>query len=126
MDQRNRQRMIERDDRGEVIGIRFHTRSAAPMDLPAEVVRPYYAAHREFCRLMMSAENQVSFRLQAGESVLFDNHRVLHSRTEFEDPQRFLQICNVDRESFHQRLRLQADKLGLAAEADMVLAAGVS
>lgn len=126
MDQRNRQRMIERDDRGEVVGVRFHTRSAGPMDLPAEVVKPYYAAHRELCRLMMSSENQVSFQLQSGESVLFDNHRVLHSRTEFRDRARFLQICNVDRESFHQRLRLLADKLGLDEEAGMVLAAGVS
>ncbi len=95
------------------------------MDLPAEVVKPYYAAHRELCRLMVAEENQVSFQLQAGQSVLFDNHRVLHSRTEFSDPERFLQICNVDRESFHQRLRLLADKLGLVAEAGMVLAAGV-
>lgn len=126
LDQRNRQRMIERDDRGEVIGIRFHTRSAGPMDLPADRVKPYYAAHRELCRLMMSDENQVSFQLQAGESVLFDNHRVLHSRTEFQDPERFLQICNVARESFHERLRLLADKLGFPAEANMVLAAGVS
>ncbi len=126
LDQRNRQRMIERDDRGEIIGIRFHTRAAGPMDLPADIVKPYYAAHRRFCRMLLAAENQVSFRLQAGDSVLFDNHRVLHSRTAFRDPERFLQICNVARESFHQRLRLLADRLGFHAEADQVLAAGVS
>ncbi|MDH3763777.1 MAG: TauD/TfdA family dioxygenase [Gammaproteobacteria bacterium] len=126
LDQRSRQRMIERDDRGEVIGIRFHTRAAGPMDLPADMVQPYYAAHRELCKLMISDKNQVNFQLQAGDSVLFDNHRVLHSRTEFQDPERFLQICNVARESFHERLRLLADRLGFPAEAGMVLAAGVS
>ena len=126
LDQRNRQRMIERDDRGEVIGIRFHTRSAGPLNLPADMVHSYYAAHRALCNLMLSPENQVKFQLQAGESVIFDNHRVLHSRAEFTDPRRFLQICNVARETFHQRLRLLADRLGYPVEAGMVLASGVS
>ena len=75
---------------------------------------------------MLSPENQVKFQLQAGESVIFDNHRVLHSRAEFTDPRRFLQICNVARETFHQRLRLLADRLGYPVEAGMVLASGVS
>ena len=126
LDQRNRQRMIELDDRDEVIGIRFHTRSAGPLDLPADLIKSYYSAHQALCDLMMSAGNQVRFQLQAGESLLFDNHRVLHARTEFSDPERFLQICNVARETFHERLRLLAEKLGFPAEADMVLAAGVS
>ena len=38
----------------------------------------------------------------------------------------FLQICNVARETFHERLRLLAAQSGYADEADMVLAAGVS
>ena len=56
---------------------------------------------------------------------MFDNHRVLHARTEFSDGQRHLQICNVARETYHERLRLLAASLGLYDEADMVLAAGV-
>lgn len=118
--------MIVLDDRDEVIGIRFHTRSAGPLDLPADLVKPYYAAHQTLCELVMSPGNQARFQLQAGESVLFDNHRVLHACTDFSDPQRYLQICNVARETFHERLRLLAEKLGYHAEADMVLAAGVS
>lgn len=126
LDQRTRQRMISLDDRGEVIGVRLHTRSAGPMDLPTDLVKPYYAAHRELCRLMMSPENQLEFQLRAGDCVLFDNYRVLHSRTEFSGPERFLQICNVDRETFHERLRLLADRLGYVEEANMVFAAGLS
>lgn len=126
LDQRGRQRMIALDDRGEVIGIRVHTRAAGPMDLPADLVKPYYAAHRSFCALMISPENQFQFQLQAGEAVMFDNHRILHARAEFRDPQRFLQICNVGRETFHERLRLLATKLGFADESNMVLAAGMT
>ncbi len=125
LDQRSRSRMIERDDRGRVVGIRFHTRAAGPLDLPADRVKPYYAAHRRFCELVSAPENQLCFRLETGDSVMFDNHRVLHARTEFSDGQRHLQICNVARETYHERLRLLAASLGLYDEADMVLAAGV-
>jgi gamma-butyrobetaine dioxygenase len=126
LDQRARQRMIALDDRNEVVGIRVHTRSAGPMDLPTALVKPYYAAYRAFCELMMAPEYQLQFQLQAGEAVLFDNHRVMHARTDFADSRRFLQICNVDRETFHERLRLLAAQLGYFDEANMVLAAGVT
>lgn len=125
LDQRSRSRMIERDDRGRVVGIRFHTRAAGPLDLPGDRVKPYYAAHRRFCELVSAPENQLRFRLEAGDSVMFDNHRVLHARTEFSDGERHLQICNVARETFHERLRLLAASLGFDDEADMVLSAGV-
>lgn len=126
LDQRARQAMIVLDDRGAVVGIRFHTRAAGPLDLPADIVKPFYAAHRRFCELIFDPAHQLRFRLQAGEAVLFDNHRVMHARAAFGDPERHLQICNVDREVFHERLRLLAAKLGHPGEADQVLAAGVS
>jgi gamma-butyrobetaine dioxygenase len=117
--------MIALDDRGEVTGIRVHTRAAGPLDLPGDLVESYYRAHQAFCELMLSPEFQLRFQLGAGESVMFDNHRVLHARAEFGDPRRFLQVCNVGRETFHERLRLLAAGLGYDAEANMVLAAGM-
>ena len=126
LDQRARLRMIALDDRGEVIGIRVHTRAAGPLDLPSDVVVPYYRAHQAFCERMMSPEFQLRFQLDAGDSVMFDNHRVLHARAEFSDPRRFLQICNVSRETFHERLRLLAAELGCRDEADRVMTAGVA
>ena len=126
LDQRCRQPMIALDDRGEIIGIRLHTRAAGPLNLPADVVKLYYAAHRRLCGLLFDPANQARFQLGAGDAVLFDNHRVLHARAAFSDPLRHLQICNVARETFHEQLRLLADKLGFEAEADQVLAAGVS
>jgi len=124
IDERTRQRMFVVDDRGEVTGIRIHTRAAGPLTLPPEKVEPYYAAHHRLSQLMMSAQNQIQFRLNAGDTVLFDNHRVLHARTDFTDPERFLQICNVPRESFHQCLRTLARKLGHYAESEMILCSG--
>ncbi len=126
LDQRGRQPIITLDDRGEITGIRLHTRAAGPLNLPADVVKPYYAAHRRLCALLFDPANQARFQLGAGDAVLFDNHRVLHARAAFGDDQRHLQICNVARETFHERLRLLADKLGYQTEADQVLAAGAA
>ena len=125
VDERTRQPMIKLDDRGEVVGVRIHTRAAAPMTLPADIVEAYYAAHHRLSELMMSPDNQVRFLLNAGDTAIFDNHRVLHARADFTDPERFMQICNVPRESFHERLRLLARKLGHHHEAHMILCSGV-
>ena len=124
IDERTRQPMFELDDRGEVTGVRIHTRAAGPLTLQAEQVESYYAAHHYLCQLMMSADNQVKFLLNSGDTVMFDNHRVLHARTDFTDPERLLQICNVPRESFHERLRLLARKLGCIDESEMILCCG--
>ena len=126
IDERTRQRMFVLDDRGEVVGVRIHTRAAGPLALPPRKLEAYYAAHHRLSALMMSADNQIQFRMNAGDSVLFDNHRVLHARTDFTDPQRFLQICNVSREGFHQNLRLLARKLGFAGEGEMILCSGAA
>ena len=126
IDQRTRAPVLVLDDAGALVGFRFHTRTAAPLDLPAELIEPVYAANHRLSALMTAAENQVRFSLAPGEAVLFDNHRVMHSRRPFDDPERFLRICNVSRDSFHQRLRLLATELGYPEEADQVLAAGVT
>lgn len=126
LDQRARQRVFSLDDRGEVVGVRIHTRSAGPLDIEPEKVEPYYCAYQQLCSLMTSAENQIHFRLESGDTVLFDNHRVLHARQTFSDPNRLLQICNVPRESFHEQYRLLAGNLGYSEEADMILSGGMS
>ena len=125
-DQRAYARMIALDDRGQVVGVRIHTRTSGPMDLPSDIVEPFYAAHHKLSALMMSPANQAQFALGAGDAVMFDNHRVLHARASFTDPERFLQICNVSREGFHERLRLLAAELGFDDEAQQVLASGMA
>lgn len=124
LDQETRVPMFATDDEGEVCGVRIHTRSAGPLDLPVEQVEPYYAAHHRLTQLMMADENQLHIRLQPGYAVLFDNHRILHARTHFTDPNRFLQICSVPREQFHECLRLLLAEQGYVNEARMVLPAG--
>ena len=125
IDQHARVPVLALDDEGGISGVRLHTRASAPLDLPSERVPAYYAAYRRICELVMARPNQIRFVLQAGEAVILDNHRVLHARGGFSDPARFMQLCNVSREGFHERLRLLALRLGHHAEADQVLGGGV-
>ena len=62
------------------------------------------------------------FRLEAGDAVVFDNHRVLHAREGFSG-RRHLRLFHVRREEFHNRLRLLSRKLGRDS-ADLRLAGG--
>ena len=126
IDQRTRGPVFVLNELGTIVGFRFHTRSAAPLDVPADVVERLYAANHALSALMMNEDNQARFLLSAGDAVLFDNQRVMHSREGFDDIERKMRICSVSREQMHEQLRLLAHKLGRADEAEQVLAAGVT
>jgi len=124
LDQRSRAPILALDDDGELSGIRFHTRASAPQDLPESVMEPYLDAYHRLAHLMMQPENQIQIRLDAGDAVVFDNHRALHARTAFTDRRRHMQICGVMRESAHENYRLLSARLGRSGEAGRVFRAG--
>ncbi|MYB34568.1 MAG: hypothetical protein F4X92_05505 [Gammaproteobacteria bacterium] len=72
----------------------------------------------------MTSENQIHIALQTGEAGILDNHRILHPR-DFIDPPHHIQLCNISRESFHERLRLLTIKLNLLSEARQYPRVGV-
>jgi DUF971 family protein len=118
--------VIKVDNEGDVVGFRFHTRSAAPLDVPEGNVLQVHAANVELSRMMLQEESQACFKLESGDAVFFDNHRVMHARKAFDDPHRHMQIANVSRERFHLKLRVTAAELGHKDEANQILNAGVA
>jgi len=126
IDQRTRAPVFTLDEYGEIMGFRFHPRSAAPFDVPADRFLDLYAANHALSKLMLNEQYQARFRLEAGDAVMFDNQRVMHARMGFSDTNRKLKICNVSRESFHEKLRLSAARLGFVEESEQILSAGVS
>ena len=126
IDQRARAPVFVVDEHDTIVGYRFHTRTAAPLDVPVDMVERLYAVNHELSKLMMDKDHHARFQLEAGDAVLFDNHRVMHSREGFEDSDRMLRICNVSREQFHEQLRLLATKLGFSDQANQILGSGVS
>jgi len=118
-------RMINIDDAGNVIGIRFNDRVAAPLVLPEDAVEPFYAAFSKLAQLYGRTEFRLSIGLVTGDLMLIDNDRVLHGRTGFADGASFRHIrqAHVNRTDFHSRLRILGRRLG-RADAELDLAPG--
>ena len=93
------------DDEGDVTGIRYCECTQAPLDLSEDLVEPYYAALRTMAHLVQHEALVHRFRLSPGQTVVFDNQRVLHGRTGFEG-NRWLRSVYVDRDAYHSRLRV--------------------
>ena len=124
-DMRSHTRMLVTDVDGEVVGCRWTDRTLPPQDLPADLVEPVYRAIRRLWRIINDDSLQHCYRLSPGELHVFDNHRVLHGRLGF-DPAagpRHLQQCSVNRDEFHNRLRVLAAELDHPA-ANLVMAGG--
>ncbi len=98
--------LIELDAEGEVRAVRYNNRSAAPFDLPEEIVNPYYRAYRRFARLLHDADAIVGFKLAAGDLFIVDNQRVLHGRRGFGRGRRRLQGAYSDKDGLLSKLRV--------------------
>jgi gamma-butyrobetaine dioxygenase len=111
---RSRARAIALDDNGQVRGIRITDRTLAALDLPIDLIEPGYRAIGLFYQLLLAPGRIFERRLNPGELVIFDNHRVLHGRRAF-DPaagERWLQQLSVDREEFQNLFRQLAEAEG--------------
>jgi gamma-butyrobetaine dioxygenase len=93
---------------GEPRTIRFNNWLRAPMIVAEQLVEPMYDALEKMWRNLRDPANHLNLRLEPGDVVAYDNHRVLHGRTAF-DPrtgERHLQGCYVNREDLESKLRL--------------------
>jgi gamma-butyrobetaine dioxygenase len=96
--------IIEVDAEDRPVAIRFNNWIR---DVDPSADEQFYDAYLTLWHLIRDQEPVPTFRLSAGETVCFDNRRILHGRTEF-NPQsgrRHLQGCYVDRDMVVSRLR---------------------
>ncbi len=96
----SRRPMIELSPDGEMVGIRFNSRSAAPVtDVPFDEMQDYYAAYRRLSDIIDDPVMEVSFKLAPGEAFIVDNTRVLHARKGYSgEGNRWLQGCYADKD----------------------------
>jgi gamma-butyrobetaine dioxygenase len=96
----SRRPMIELSPDGQLTGVRFNNRSAAPIvDVPFDQMQDYYAAYRQFAEIIDDPEMAVSFKLEPGESFIVDNTRVMHARKGYSgEGSRWLQGCYADKD----------------------------
>jgi gamma-butyrobetaine hydroxylase len=97
---------IELSADGQLQGIRFNNRSAAPFtDIPFEHMADYYAAYRRLGEIIDDPALEVGFRLNPGDCFVIDNTRVLHARKAFSGAgTRWLQGCYADMDGLLSRL----------------------
>ncbi|MFI9785721.1 TauD/TfdA family dioxygenase [Kitasatospora sp. NPDC051984] len=98
--------MIGLDPRGAIREIRFNNRSIDTLrTLDGAELDAFYAAYRRFAAITLRPELRLEFRLGPGDCLIFDNTRLLHARTAFEQAGgRHLQGCYADLDSLSSTL----------------------
>ncbi len=111
-DYRAHQRVIELDRDGSVSGLTISRHIYDVMDLPQNLLDRYYPAYCRFMRTLQDGRFITRFRLNAGECLVFDNHRIAHGREAFsaESGKRHLRGCYVDRGALRSTYRVLANK----------------
>jgi alpha-ketoglutarate-dependent taurine dioxygenase len=100
--------LIQLSCRGEVSAVHYNNRSIAPLPLHGRDAANFYSAYRRFAELLRDPDYQLSFHLEDGELVLFDNQRILHGRTAFSSARhaRHLRGCYLTRDSVYSQTAL--------------------
>jgi gamma-butyrobetaine dioxygenase len=107
-DHRYRAPVLEHDLHGDLSTVRHTYWLRSPMSGDFDTITTFYAAYRRFQEITIDPANHLSFRLQPGELMAFDNRRILHGRAAF-DPssgRRLLRGCYNEREELESRLRI--------------------
>lgn len=118
-------RVFSRDGTGRVCGVRFNDRCIGPQTSAFHLMPGLLDALGDLSRRLQDPANQARIPLEPGDVLIFDNQRVLHGRTAFEQSAgaRRLRSCHVDRDGVHSRYRTLAARFA-PAECDTVLPQG--
>ncbi|XP_068167345.1 gamma-butyrobetaine dioxygenase-like [Antennarius striatus] len=101
---------IELNEEGQVrmINCNNATRDSV-LDLPLHQVQPFYRAYKAFVDILNRPENLITFKLEPGEIVTFDNWRLMHGRKNYinkPDMIRHLEGAYLDWDEVISRLRI--------------------
>ncbi|KAG9406309.1 hypothetical protein AC1031_002634 [Aphanomyces cochlioides] len=95
--------MIQLDAHGQVESFRFNDYDRAPLThLSFDQVGAYYKHHKTLWRAI--SENEVVHKMDVGDMIVVDNHRVMHGRHAFHG-ERALVGCYIGRSEYDSRLR---------------------
>jgi gamma-butyrobetaine dioxygenase len=92
-----RQPLIERDREGRCTHLRFSNQLMQPLPFDDPDLADWYDAYRLLGTAISDPANHVAFRLDAGDTLIVNNHRVLHAREAYvPDGPRHLQDIYFD------------------------------
>ena len=99
--------VIELDREGKLYLIRFSNQQRRELSIPFEDIENFYFAYNLFSQMINDSINQLKFRFQPGNILMFNNLRILHAREAFNlnSGLRHLQLASTDIEMVYSRLR---------------------
>ncbi len=100
---RSRHPAFTLDWEGNIMEVRLNERTMSGLALPDNLMQRAYQALRLALRLAYNSSNRITYHLEAGEALVFDNLRVLHGRTGFSG-ERLIRQSNVMRDEFYAKL----------------------
>ncbi|XP_030233802.1 gamma-butyrobetaine dioxygenase [Gadus morhua] len=108
--------IIDVDCEGQVSRINYNnaTRDSV-LDLPLEQVQEFYRALKAYVDIMNRPTNVVTYRMEPGDIVTFDNWRLLHGRqsyTSSSEKRRHLEGAYLDWDEVMSRLRILRHAVG--------------
>jgi len=107
--------MIQLDEHGEFKQVRFSPRLDFVPLMDKEKLELYYSARKKISEIYNSDNYKIEFKLQPGDLLMMDNHRLLHGRTTYDanEGNRFLQGCYIDYDSTEGKLKHLKRKFNL-------------
>ena len=107
--------LIELDDNRKVKQVRYSTRLDYVPALKKKELKLFYKARKLIADLYSSPEFEIKFKLDKGDLLMMDNHRLLHGRTSYDvsEGKRYLKGCYIDHDSTEGKLRHLERKFGL-------------
>ncbi|MEH6578385.1 MAG: TauD/TfdA family dioxygenase [Amphritea sp.] len=94
--------LIEVNDQGQVVKVRFNNRSIAPIHIDKTKMKAFYRAYQHYAEILNREEITINFKMQAGQLVMFDNGRIFHARKGFSTTgSRWLQGAYADVDSLY-------------------------
>src|SRR5262249_7712431 len=88
-----------------VEAIHYNNRAMAPLQMPAGQIPRFYRAYRTFATILHEPAQTLTTTLSEGDTVVFNNRRILHGRTGFpSDAQRLLQGCYLEQDGLFSQI----------------------
>ncbi len=99
--------LIELDQNKKVKQVRYSTRVDYVPALNKKELEKFYKARKLISDLYTSSKFEIKFRLEEGDLLMMDNHRLLHGRTSYDvnEGKRYLKGCYIDHDSTEGKLR---------------------
>ena len=99
--------LIELDENKKVKQVRYSTRLDYVPALDKKELKIFYEARKLIAKLYASTKFEIKFKLEKGDLLMMDNHRLLHGRTSYDvnEGKRYLKGCYIDHDSTEGKLR---------------------